>query len=596
MYVDAHPEVNYCYWGIGDSEEYYLQGVTGFPVLISASDTKGEHDYKQYQAQFKDKKYFSVLSALKDANSAEGGGVVTLLVNAQLKNREDIAFDDDVTLNTSDFSLIIMSEVSVKSMNQILGTFIIKSGGTINLDGDKFLYSHMKSDDSCNSAFYSKESLTIQTVETDDPTAYDLTFYSGEFIVNAALDSGNPHKIPGGSKLTIKERATLNVERNARIRTTGGAEIYDYGTIKIGNATLDRNKGSRIVGVLEDKSGKVSLPFIYYDGYHLRGWMANEELYAAGSTVDVPTATTFTATWAIGDRMDPYPGDDSYTDGEITYDFKIHVIQSTGGKISPETMNVARGETLSFTVEASEGYYIKNVLVDGKSAALDDNSAYQFISVGEDHTITALFAQYTNSGYNSYVNKFTDVKESDWFYNNVRFAYTMGLMNGTTTTTFSPEEPTARAQFITVLWRMSGSPVVPGSGCQFNDVASGTYYYEAVRWGVANGIINGYSATVFDPNGQVTREQLVTMLFRYAKNYAGDDVAKYDTTNILGYSDVLQISKGMTQPFQWGIGAKIISGTSATTLTPQGTATRAQVAAILSRYCNSFVLKIPVNM
>ena len=259
-------------------------------------------------------------------------------------------------------------------------------------------------------------------------------------------------------------------------------------------------------------------------------------------------------------------------------------------------MNVARGETLSFTVEASEGYYIKNVLVDGKSVTLDDNGAYQFISVGEDHTITALFAQYTNSGYNSYINKFADVKTSDWFYNNVRFAYTMGLMNGTSATTFSPGDPTARAQFITVLWRMSGSPVVPGSECRFNDVASGAYYYEAVRWGVANGIINGYSATVFDPNGQVTREQLITMLFRYAKNYAGDDVAKYDTTNILGYSDVLQISKGMTQPFQWGIGAKIISGTSATTLTPQGTATRAQVAAILSRYCNSFVLKLPVTM
>ena len=70
--------------------------------------------------------------------------------------------------------------------------------------------------------------------------------------------------------------------------------------------------------------------------------------------------------------MDPYPGDDSYTDGEITYDFKIHVIQSEGGRISPETMNVARGETLSFTVEASEGYYIKNVLVDGKLTWLLD--------------------------------------------------------------------------------------------------------------------------------------------------------------------------------------------------------------------------------
>ena len=86
------------------------------------------------------------------------------------------------------------------------------------------------------------------------------------------------------------------------------------------------------------------------------------------------------------------------------------------------------------------------------------------------------------------------------------------------------------------------------------------------------------------------------MLFRYAKNYAGDDVAKYDTTNILGYSDVLKISKGMTQPFQWAIGAGIITGTSSTTLTPQGTATRAQIAAILSRYCNQFVLKVPVIM
>ncbi len=596
LYVDAHPETNYCYWSIGDSEEYYLQGVTGFPVLISASDTKGDHDYKQYQAIFNDKKYYSVLSALKDANAASGGGEVTLLINAQLKNREDISIDDDVTLNTADYTLIIMSNVSVNSMNRLLGTFVIKSGGLINLGGDKFIYSHSKADDSCNSAFYSKESLTIQTVRTGDPTAYDLTFYSGEFIVNAALESGNPHKIPGGSKLTIQSRATLNVEKNARIRTTGGAEIYDYGTIKIGNATLDPNKGSRMVGVLEDKSGTVSLPFVYYKGYHLRGWTANDELYAAGSKVEVTTATTFTASWAIGERVDPYPGDDSYDDGELTYDFTINVIQSTGGTISPRTMNAARGEALTFTVEASSGYYIKNVLVDGKSVTLDDNSAYQFVSIGEDHTITALFAKQNNSDYSSYVNHFTDVKSSDWCYNNIRFVYTMGLMNGTTVTTFSPDSPTKRSQFITTLWRLSGSPIVPGSGCQFNDVASDSFCYEAVRWGVANGIIYGYSDTRFGPNGQITREQLITMIFRYSKNYAGDDVSQYDTANILGYSDVLKISKGMTQAFQWGIGSGVINGTSATTLSPQGTATRAQIAAMLSRYCNKFILKIPVAM
>ena len=86
------------------------------------------------------------------------------------------------------------------------------------------------------------------------------------------------------------------------------------------------------------------------------------------------------------------------------------------------------------------------------------------------------------------------------------------------------------------------------------------------------------------------------MLFRYSKNYAGDDISQYDSANILGYSDVLKISKGMTQAFQWGIGSGVINGTSDTTLSPQGTATRAQIAAMLSRYCNKFILKIPVMM
>ncbi len=128
----------------------------------------------------------------------------------------------------------------------------------------------------------------------------------------------------------------------------------------------------------------MTLPFIYYEGYHLRGWAANDELYAAGSSVEVPTATTFTASWAIGDRLDPYPGDDSYTDdGELVYEFKIHVIQAEGGKISPETMNVARGETLKFKGRSPRATTSKNVLVDGVSATLDDNGEYQFISVGE---------------------------------------------------------------------------------------------------------------------------------------------------------------------------------------------------------------------
>ena len=603
LYVDAHPETNYCYWTVGNTEEYLAMGVAFFPVLISASNTMGNKDYNEVQAYFDGQEYYSVVKAVNAANDSENGGDVTLATNAVLGMHDDISLDENVRLLTGDYSIIIKSDVKVYSMQQLIGMLIVKEDGGISLldSSDNsyklFIYSQKNADASCNSQFYSTDSLTFSSGEVKNAgsEAYNLSLQDGEFIVNSTIDSGNPHKIPAASTITVESRATLNVSSNARIRTTGGAVIMNEGTIKIGNATLDRNGGTLMKGVFEDDGGVVSLPFIYKDGYTLRGWSDGTTLYKAGSTVGVQKATTLTAQWNLGEGPDPYPGDDAYSDtGDPVYNIPISVIQSKGGKITPDSLNAAKGENLSFGVKADPGYTIKNVLVDKQSVELDKNSNYNFISVSREHSMIAFFAPITNSAYYDWQSKFEDVKPGDWCYDNVRYVVSAGLFNGKTETVFAPNDPMTRDMVVVVLWRLSGCPVVPGSNCSFADVSRNSYAYEAIRWANYFGIVQGYSDTRFGYGQSVNREQLVTFLFRYAKNYAGNDVSLYDSTNILGYSDVLTVSKGMTQAFQWAIGAGIVNGTTDTTLSPKALATRAQVAAILSRYCDQFINTAPV--
>lgn len=603
LYVDAHRDINYCYWDVGNTLEYAAMGVTGFPVLISASNTKGEIDRKTVQAYFNGEEYYSVVKAINAANDSENGGDVTLAVNAVLYANEDVSLDENVRLLTGDFSLVIKSDVKVYSMQQLIGVFIDKEGGSISLFDSSdnsyklFMYSQKKADASCNSQIYSTDSLTFRSGEVKDagPEAYNLSLQDGNFIINSTLESGNPHGFPPASTLTIERRGTLTVSSNARIRTTGGAEVMNEGTVKIGNATLERNGGVRMKGVFEDDGGLVTLPFIYKDGYTLRGWSDGTNIYQAGTKVDVQKATTFTAQWNLGEGPDPYPGDDSYSDsGDPVYNIKMNVIQSKGGTITPGSLNAAKGENLSFGVKADTGYITKNFLVDGQSAKLDENGNYKFTSVSREHSMVAFFAPVTNSAYYDWQSSFTDVRPGDWCYDNVRYVVSAGMFNGKTSTTFAPDDPMTREMVVVVLWRLSGEPIIPGSDCSFTDVSKSSYAYEAIRWANYFGIVQGFSETRFGYGQSVNREQLVTFLFRYAKNYAGNDVSLYDSTNILGYEDVLSISKGMTQPFQWAIGAGIVNGTTSTTLTPKGLATRAQVAAILSRYCNQFINTVPV--
>ena len=606
LYVDAHPETNYCYWVIGNTEEYIKMGVALFPVLISASGTMGDKDFKEVQAYFNGVEYYSVIKAINAANDTEGGGDVTLATNVVFYLHDDATLDSDVRLVTDKYSAVIKSNLNLQSMQQFDGYFTVKDGGKIYLwdsaknDYALFLYSQKKADPSCNSKIYGTTGLNFRSspVVGDYPTAYNLSLENGEFIINSTLDSGNPHGIPGGSTLTIHSRATLNVGANARIRTTGGAVIMNEGTVKIGNATLDRNGGTKMKGVFEDDGGTVTLPYIYKDGYTLRGWSdANGTIHVAGSRVkDVQSGSTFKAEWSLGETTtDLYPGDDAFSDDTPVYNIPITVIQSNGGTISPGSMMAAKGENLSYQISPDSGYNIKTVLVDGQPVEIDENNCYHFISISRAHNIIALFAKQTNEAYYSWTNPFKDISMNDWFYESVRYTASAGLFNGTDATVFAPDDATTREMIVTVLWRVAGSPIVPADkGISFKDVSPDSYAYEAIRWASMFNIVEGYGDGTFGYGDPILREQLVTILFRFARNYVGVDVSLADSTNILGYSDVLQISHGMAQPFQWAVGTKIIYGTSGTTLEPRGMATRAQVAAVFQRFCTNFMDTVPV--
>lgn len=175
---------------------------------------------------------------------------------------------------------------------------------------------------------------------------------------------------------------------------------------------------------------------------------------------------------------------------------------------------------------------------------------------------------------------FTDIAQSDWCYEAVQYVYTSGLMNGVDDVTFVPNSSTTRSMLLTVLYRYEGEPAVTASP-KFSDVVSGAWYTDAVVWATENGIVAGYGDGTFGINDAVTREQMVTILYRYAQ-YKGADVSASDS--LAAYSDAGTIGNWALSAMQWAVGTGLITGTDNTSISPAGNATRAQVATVLQRY------------
>ncbi len=178
---------------------------------------------------------------------------------------------------------------------------------------------------------------------------------------------------------------------------------------------------------------------------------------------------------------------------------------------------------------------------------------------------------------------FTDVAESDWFYDPVVYAYDTGIMTGTSATEFAPNVTMTRAMIVSVLYRLEGSPDLSEGnlGYPYEDVEGDAWYAMPVYWARESGVMAGYSDSTFGPNDPITREQLAATLYKYAE-YKGEDVSA--RADLSGYSDAATISDWAEEVLSWANAEGYVNGMTATTIGPQSGATRAQVAAIFQRY------------
>ncbi len=177
--------------------------------------------------------------------------------------------------------------------------------------------------------------------------------------------------------------------------------------------------------------------------------------------------------------------------------------------------------------------------------------------------------------------EFRDVKYNKWYFDDVYYVFGKGLMNGTAPHVFEPETKMSRAMLVTVLWRMEGSPAPAGTS-PFTDVKAGKWYSSAVAWASENGIVLGVTETRFAPDSNITREQIAVIMKRYHDVKSPGDASSGDLSS---FGDGTAVSAYARDGVRWAVARGIIRGNEKNMLEPQGKATRAQVAAVLRRYC-----------
>lgn len=270
--------------------------------------------------------------------------------------------------------------------------------------------------------------------------------------------------------------------------------------------------------------------------------------------------------------------------GKTTYKVTTSAVNNGGVNASPS--NAEKGATITITLSPDKGYKLDKLTVtDGSgktvSTVKKSDTVYTFTMPASAVTVGVSYVKATETPSET---KFNDVSANDWFASAVDYVTGKGMMNGTADNTFSPKTNTTRGMVVTVLYRLENQPST--SAASFTDVASGAYYANAVAWANANGIVSGYGSGKFGPNDKVTREQLAAILYRYAQ-YKKYDVSVGEDTNILSYNDAQSISSYAIPAIQWACGAGVVTGKSGSKLDPKGNATRAEVAAMLMRFCEN---------
>ena len=299
-------------------------------------------------------------------------------------------------------------------------------------------------------------------------------------------------------------------------------------------------------------------------------WLGSDgNLYAPGESVSADV-TKLTAKFAGGSSGSG--GGGGSRKPSVTY-YTLHFETNGGSAITD--MREENNTRISLTkyVPTRHGY----TFIGWYS---DHNLTNQVSEVSLTKNMTVYAGWRADENPDIVVNPFTDVSKKDWFYNDAMFVYKNGLMLGTSKTLFSPHGTVTRGMMATILWRMEGS-LAPKGENSFTDVEAGRWYADAITWTAENGIFAGYNKDKFGPDDPITREQLTAIFYRYA-DYKGYKLTV--TGNLDKFEDADKITDYAKTVMQWAVGNGLIKGKSETLLDPQGTATRAEIAAMLHRF------------
>ena len=514
------------------------------------------------------------------------------LSNATISSNPNSAWTEPGKFVLTEGSTITANNIGGNFSNG--GTWTVGTGSKVTIDG-------------CDSHGFSASAITVENGATVDirNIAYrgisindangKLEIQSGGVVnvanVGTADNATTPRDAVYLSKnatngLQVAEGGTLNVTKgekgNDRIVLDANAISNSHlnGTV-IGSVKLPENSTSCVVTyvsnntqitttVVEKGTTIPLLKALPNQGYnHFVGWTDGTNTYKGGSTVTIQGNTTFTAQWSYIPPANP--------------NYKITIGDMENGTVTANPTAAKAGATVTLTPVPDEGYALSTLTVTdrfGDAVRVTENSdgTYTFPMPNGQVTVTATFVQVEEP---APTEPFIDVAEGDWFYDAVVYAYQNELMDGVGGNRFAPNSETTRAQLVTILYRLEGEPAVSGD-LPFTDVEAGTWYTDAILWAAQNNIVNGVSDTEFASGDDLTRQQLVTILYRYAEAKGYDVSASADLS---GYPDADQVQDYAQPAMAWAVAENIIQGMEDGTLKPAGNASRAQIATILMRFC-----------
>lgn len=386
--------------------------------------------------------------------------------------------------------------------------------------------------------------ITVQyTSQNYEPVTLTINLVAKNRTVPTFILTADHDTLSGGGKVTLTlERGNL----------PNGAVVTVSGTDEAGNAvTLTDNGDGTYSATLPNKTQTYTF-IAAYDGSQ-----------TIAPKTDFTTVKVQQRSSGGGEPAKP--------------SFPVKISNSGDGVAKVDKSYASAGDKVTITVTPGRNATVQRITVtdeDGERLKLTENrdGTYSFTMPSGTANV---YVRFSGSGL-----PFADVPSGSWYYDDVAYVYDTGLMTGLTATTFGPNLSTTRGMIVTILWRMENEPAAK-HGCPFADVRRGSYYEQAIAWASENGIVTGFDASTFAPDQAITREQLAAILFRFAA-YRGMDAVTL-RENLSSFQDQAAISAYAVSALNWAVGEGLMQGTG-DKLEPTGSATRAQVAAMLRRF------------